>query len=444
VLALASGGGSARAYPPPPAGSTKAAPASAAPLASASAAAPAAGPRGKSLPTDAVNTCVTCHATLTETKLRTPAKEYKDSVHRDERVGCVGCHKGDPRDPTVGAHSKDSGFNPHPTHTEVPEICGSCHSDAGFMRHLNARLPVGQKALYSLSLHGKLTAAGDDQAPTCASCHGKHDILPPSSPRSPVNRANVAKLCGGCHADPKRMRKYEMPTDQLAKWEASVHGRAFKNGNPNAPSCTGCHGAHSATPPEASSVARACGRCHEDELKYFEQSPHSKGFRRRGLAECVACHGNHDIAPPTALMVGTTPNATCMKCHAEDEKPRKVAEQTAVLLRDARGHAEAARAAVANAAAQGLHVAGTQFALDRVATAELKLRGVVHTLDPARLAEPIAAVELAANEAQSLVAAAERERRTERRGYYLALTLAGALFLSLVLKAIELARRPRG
>ena len=39
-----------------------------------------------------------------------PARDFATSVHRDERIGCVGCHKGDPRDPTVGAHSEGSGF----------------------------------------------------------------------------------------------------------------------------------------------------------------------------------------------------------------------------------------------------------------------------------------------------------------------------------------------
>ncbi len=91
----------------------------------------------------------------------------------------------------------------------------------------------------------------------------------------------------------------------------------------------------------------------------------------------------------------------------------------------------------------GLHVTGARFALDRIATEELKLRGVVHTLDPARLAEPIAAVDLAASEAERLVLDAEKVRRDERRGYYLALALAGALFVSLVLKSIQLDRRRR-
>lgn len=419
---------------PTPSASASAA-ASAAPTSTTKRALPPAG--------EAANGCVTCHATLDDGKLRTPAKEFRGSVHRDERIGCVGCHKGDPRDPTVGAHAKSTGFEPHPTHAEVPEICGDCHSDASFMRHLNARLPVGQAALFALSLHGKLTAAGDEHAPNCADCHGKHGILSPSSPRSPVHRSNVAKLCAGCHTDPLRMVKYQLPTDQFAKWDKSVHGEAFRKGNPNAPTCTGCHGAHSATPPEASSVARACGRCHEEELRFFEQSPHSKGFRNRGLAECAACHGTHDIAPPTALLVGTTPDATCMKCHSHDDKPRRVAEQTASLLAGARERAAAARAEVSRAHDSGLHIAGTSFAIDRISTAELKLRGVVHTLDPAKLEGPIAAVDEAVNEAHRLVTDAEQMRKDVRRGYFLALSLAALLFASLGFKSWDLERRRR-
>jgi predicted CXXCH cytochrome family protein len=333
------------------------------------------------------------------------------------------------------------GFRPHPTHSEVPQICGGCHSDAAFIRQINGRLAVGQAALFNISLHGKLTAAGDPAAPDCSSCHGKHDVISPASPLSPVNRANVAKLCRGCHADRDRMARYQIPTDQFEKWEASVHGKAFAAGNPNAPTCTGCHGAHASAPPDAASVAHACGRCHEQEMQLFEQSPHSQGFRKRGLAQCVACHSNHDVTPATALMVGTGPDATCMKCHGHDEKPRKVADDIAGLLRGARARASEAREGVANARAEGLRVSGASYALDRVATAETKVRSVVHTLDPARVEAVVGEIDQAASEALSLVASAERDRRTERRGYYAALALAGLLLITLVLKARQLDRR---
>jgi hypothetical protein len=254
----------------------------------------------------------------------------------------------------------------------------------------------------------------------------------------------VAKLCGGCDGDPKVMSKYGLRTDQYEKWTKSVHGQAFRDGNPNAPTCTGCHGAHSSTPPDASSVARACGRCHEEEMGFFEQSPHSKGFRERGLAQCVACHGNHDVAPASALLVGTTPDSACMKCHSQDEKPRKVAGEIAALLRGARQRAASARAEAAGAHDKGLHVAGASYALDRVTTAELRVRGVVHTLDPARVEARVAAVEEAAAEVSRLVAAAERVRKDERRGYYVALGLAGLLLVMLSLKALQLRRRRLG
>jgi hypothetical protein len=380
---------------------------------------------------------------LTDAKLRTPATQFSHSAHRDERIGCVGCHGGDPRDPTVGAHSSAMGFRPHPTHAEIPQVCGGCHSDAGFIRRMNGRLPVGQAALFNLSLHGRLTAAGDPAAPDCSSCHGKHDVVSPSSPLSPVNRANVATLCGGCHADRDRMARYAIPTDQLDKWQKSVHGQAFAAGNPNAPTCTGCHGAHASAPPDASSVAHACGRCHEDEMRFFEQSPHSQGFRKRGLAQCVACHNNHDVAPASALMVGTGPDATCMKCHGHDDKPRQVADDIAGLLRSAREHASEARDAVSRAHERGLRISGAAFALDRVATAETKVRGVVHTLDPARVGAVVGEIDQAVTETLSLVAQAESARTTERRGYYLAIALAALLLLTLVLKARQLDRRHR-
>ena len=397
---------------------------------------------GRALPSplETTNTCASCHAQLADAKLRAPAKELAHSVHRDERIGCVGCHRGDAQDPTVAAH-KGAGFTPHPTHAEVPKICGGCPSDAAFMRTINGRISVGQYALYQLSLHGKLSAAGDADAPTCADCHGQHDIVSPSSPTAPVNRLNVAKLCGGCHSDKARMAKYPIPTDQFEKWEHSVHGEAFRKGNANAPTCTGCHGAHSSAPPDTSSVARACGRCHEEEMTFFEQSPHSKGFRERGFAQCVVCHSNHDVAPATELLVGTSSNATCMRCHSKDDKPRQVAGDISAMLGGARQKAAEARDAVKRASDVGLHVSGAQYSLDKLSTAELKLRAVVHTLDPARVRARADDVDHHADEAVRLVEEAQQSRLSERRGYFVALALAGVLFVLLWLKAAQLDRR---
>jgi hypothetical protein len=143
-------------------------------------------------------------------------------------------------------------------------------------------------------------------------------------------------------------------------------------------------------------------------------------------------------------MVGTTPDATCMKCHTQDEKPRKVASDISELLRGARDGAASARAEFARAETKGLHVAGAGFALERMTTAELRVRGIVHTLDPARVQARVAAVDASAAEVFQLVAAAEQARRVERRGYFVALALAGLVLGTLVLKSLQLRRRRLG
>jgi cytochrome b subunit of formate dehydrogenase len=40
---------------------------------------------------------------------------------------------------------------------------------------------------------------GSATVANCASCHGVHNILPSSDPRSTINHANLAKTCGQCH-----------------------------------------------------------------------------------------------------------------------------------------------------------------------------------------------------------------------------------------------------
>ncbi len=152
---------------------------------------------------------------------------------------------------------------------------------------------------------------------------------------------------------------------------------------------------------------------------------------------------NHDVQPATELLVGTSSNATCMKCHSKDDKPRKVAGDISALLGGARQRAAEARGEIKRASDAGLHVGGAQYALDKLSTAERKLRGVVHTLDPARVQMRVADVEHGADEALRLVADAEQARKLERRGYYVALALAGLLFVLLGIRAAQLDKRRR-
>jgi hypothetical protein len=64
--------------------------------------------------------------------------------------------------------------------------CGTCHAD--------------RMATFRDTLHGQVTNLGFRTVAACADCHGAHEVLPASNPRSPVAPANLVKTCGQCHA----------------------------------------------------------------------------------------------------------------------------------------------------------------------------------------------------------------------------------------------------
>jgi hypothetical protein len=49
------------------------------------------------------------------------------------------------------------------------------------------------------SFHGIAHKYGEMVVADCASCHGYHDILPSSDPRSSINPKNIPQTCGKCH-----------------------------------------------------------------------------------------------------------------------------------------------------------------------------------------------------------------------------------------------------
>jgi hypothetical protein len=59
---------------------------------------------------------------------------------------------------------------------------------------------AGRRATtYLESYHGLASKLGSQVVANCASCHGVHNILPSSDPRSTINRANLVTTCGHCH-----------------------------------------------------------------------------------------------------------------------------------------------------------------------------------------------------------------------------------------------------
>ena len=249
--------------------------------------------------------CGVCHAPQVE--------QYQGSIHgtlaakgdKDAPV-CTDCHS---YHATLG--KKDSSS---PTYARnVPTLCAKCHraGEKAAVR-IHADVPDIVRS-YADSIHGQaLTQSGLLVTATCVNCHTSHGELPPSDPKSSVNRANLVATCGQCH------RGVEEAFVQ------SIHATGKpKNGQP-LPVCEDCHTSHSIrrkdSPGFRTLMMEQCGRCHREQSATFFETFHGKISRlgTEGAAKCSDCHGSHGILPvadPRSTLSRANVVATCGKCH---------------------------------------------------------------------------------------------------------------------------------
>ncbi|GAB4251322.1 MAG: hypothetical protein Kow00109_27080 [Acidobacteriota bacterium] len=342
------------------------------------------------------SSCISCHGNEEFFGAEGPQliAAFTQDVHAQAGLSCHDCHGGNP-DPELGEDlgAMDPDFRPNPyrgvpARTEIPRFCGSCHSDASYMKRFDPDIRVDQEAEYRTSRHGLRLAEGDENVATCVDCHGVHGIRAATDPAAPVFPTNVAGTCGRCHSDPARMSTYRkqgepFPTDQLERWRQSVHATALlERGDLSAPTCNDCHGNHGATPPGVESVTFVCGQCHAREARIFRESPKHQGFSQhnellagleevdchachempagfaelapvREFTECTICHGNHGVLRPTIAMLDPTPESPCGYCHSPQlEAPLRRSSWS--LLGRTRNPEEVEQLLFEEAAARGL------------------------------------------------------------------------------------------
>jgi cytochrome b subunit of formate dehydrogenase len=220
---------------------------------------PASDPRSRVSHANIPATCGTCHGQkflMEPSGLTTqPFLSYQDSVHGmavkagKSAAVCTDCHGTHEILPATDAKSTIFKFNVPATcgkcHGAIQQqydesihgqaiargisqapVCTDCHGIHGIKSHLDPNSPVsalnlaqatcarchegvrltqefgfeGRRATtYLASYHGLASRLGSQVVANCASCHGAHNILPSSDPRSTINPANLVKTCGQCH-----------------------------------------------------------------------------------------------------------------------------------------------------------------------------------------------------------------------------------------------------
>ena len=328
----------------------------------------------------AVNSCLDCHSAQAGRLEVTPEK-FSQDIHAQKGLTCTSCHGGDSSsyDPTV-AMSRKAGWKGKIDRKQIPQLCGSCHSNPALMRTYNPSLRTDQLDQYHTSIHGKRLATGDDKVAVCVDCHSVHDIRPPSDPRSTVNPVNVAKTCSRCHSDAAYMKSYGIPTDQFANYNTSVHHEALTvGGDVSAPTCTTCHGNHGAVPPGVDKVQNVCANCHVFQAQMYQKSTHNKAFADKGLPGCVVCHSNHGIHKPSDAMLGTGPTGVCMRCHAPDDHCDRARTNILNNLTQLDKAVDGADQSLRRAEAAGMEVSEARLNQDQARDALTKARVTIHS-----------------------------------------------------------------
>ena len=135
-------------------------------------------------------TCGKCHGTVQQT--------FDESIHgqaiaRGNGLApvCTDCH---------GIHSIKAHIDPNSSVSEqniARTTCARCHEGVRLSQEFGV---AGNRVTsYLDSYHGLASEGGSAVVANCASCHGVHNILPSSDPRSTINKANLDATCGQCH-----------------------------------------------------------------------------------------------------------------------------------------------------------------------------------------------------------------------------------------------------
>jgi hypothetical protein len=388
----------------------------------------------------AKNSCLDCHSALPD-PLGVSQEKFSHDIHAQKGLTCASCHGGDPTsDDPDKAMSRKAGWKGKIDHRQVPQLCGSCHSDPAYIRQFNPSLRTDQLSQYQTSVHGKRLAAGDTKVAVCTDCHSVHDLRAPSDPASTVHPLNVANTCARCHADSSYMSSYKIPTNQFAEYSKSVHHDALVvRGDLSAPTCTTCHGNHGATPPGVDKVHNVCSNCHTFQAQMYEKSSHKAAFEAASLPGCVVCHSNHGIHHPTDAMLGTGPDAVCMRCHTPGDACDQARTGLLSSLQRLNTAIKSADQVLAVAESSGMEVSEARLAQDQARDSLTKARVTIHSFQAALVDQDIqAGLKVAAKDLQAGKQAMV-ERNYRRLGLAISLIAIGLALLGLrmYIKQIE-------
>ena len=260
-------------------------------------------------------------------------QETEEEYEEIDSGACVECHEKSQHDTVISddlSHSIHEGLE-----------CLDCHVHKGTIPHKEMEFIIGcegcgnchEEAKEQYKFHGRMSVEECMDIPTCADCHGDHDVLPSSVKLSKTHPTNLPQTCAKCHTNLDLIKKYQILIDHpIDVYENSIHGQASKGGIYVAATCNDCHSTGGSAhrilapgDPESTinhfNIPRTCGKCHKGVESDFWEGIHGL-LVDRGETDapvCTSCHGEHGIISPddprSPVSKGRVAEQTCAPCH---------------------------------------------------------------------------------------------------------------------------------
>ena len=224
-------------------------------------------------------------------------KPHVDPANREFNTKCAMCHK--PADCT-GCHEQkgihwgpEKGWAYDPGEATTGSGCLACHGSATLMKNADGAPKSFQVTGVEDSAH---------RGVTCQQCHTdyRYDDKPQATKLWTVN-AGIA--CSTCHQDAEK-EKDRVP---VADYEKSVHAQKIRDEDYSSATCASCHGGHfiyrldtqEARDRMHASAYRVCARCHQEQYDSYNDYYHGKAYKAgsKDAPTCWDCHKAHDILP---------------------------------------------------------------------------------------------------------------------------------------------------
>jgi predicted CXXCH cytochrome family protein len=126
------------------------------------------------------NNCASCHAGLSDARLKSPPRAVVGDVHDKAGVHCADCHGGNAgATDAATAHDTAHGYRGKP---DAATICASCH------------VLLAEK--FKTSVHAQIFEKA------CVECHSNHGIKPPSDAMVGTSKDAVCTTCHNEKDDP--------------------------------------------------------------------------------------------------------------------------------------------------------------------------------------------------------------------------------------------------